>query len=95
MLVVPHVESTVMATDLAGLKLIQDAGCFECFTTWREAKVKGEVAASMAILQARAQTFLAQLAPNHCVYGMCKRSPVSSGWSHGIAVCAWYLERCL
>lgn len=54
MLVVPHVESTVMATDLAGLKLIQDAGCFECFTTWREAKVQGEVAASMAVLQARA-----------------------------------------
>lgn len=52
MLVVPHVESSVMATDLAGLKVIQEAGCFECFTTWREAKVKGEVAASAAILQA-------------------------------------------
>ena len=53
MLVVPHVETSVMATDLAGLKLIQDAGCFDCFTTWREAKVKGEVAASIAMLQAR------------------------------------------
>lgn len=52
MLVVPHVESSVMATDLAGLKVIQEAGCFDCFTTWREAKVKGEVAASAAILQA-------------------------------------------
>ncbi len=52
MLVVPHVESSVMATDLAGLKVLQEAGCFECFTTWREAKVKGEVAASAAILQA-------------------------------------------
>ncbi len=52
MLVLPHVETTVMATDLAGLKIIRDAGCLECFTTWREAKVKGEVAASAAILQA-------------------------------------------
>ena len=52
MRVLPHVESTLMATDQVGLKLIQDAGCFECHPTWREAKVKGEAAASAAILQA-------------------------------------------
>lgn len=50
MLVLPHVESTLMATDQVGLKLLQDAGSFECYPTWREAKVKGEVAASAAIL---------------------------------------------
>ena len=52
MLVLPHVESTLMATDHVGLKILQDASCFECHATWREAKVKGEVAASAAILQA-------------------------------------------
>lgn len=52
MLVLPHVESSLMATDREGLKLLKDAGCFECHSTWREAKVKGEVAASAAILQA-------------------------------------------
>lgn len=52
MLVLPHVESTIMATDLAGLKVIQDAGCFDCYDTWRKAKVKGEITASAAILQA-------------------------------------------
>lgn len=51
MLVLPHVESTIMATDLAGLKVIQDAGCFDCYDTWRKAKVKGEITASAAILQ--------------------------------------------
>lgn len=52
MLVLPHVESTLMATDRVGLNLMQEAGCFECYSTWREAKVKGEVAGSAAILQA-------------------------------------------
>lgn len=52
MRVLPHVESTLMATDRVGLKLMQEAGCFECHSTWREAKVKGEVAGSAAILQA-------------------------------------------
>lgn len=51
MLVLPHVESTLMATDQVGLKLLQEAGAFECYPTWREAKVKGEVAASAAILK--------------------------------------------
>lgn len=51
MLVLPHVESTLMATDQVGLKLLQEAGAFECYSTWREAKVKGEVAASAAILK--------------------------------------------
>ena len=50
MLVLPHVESTLMATDQVGLKLLRNAGSFECYPTWREAKVKGEVAASAAIL---------------------------------------------
>ena len=51
MLVLPHVESTLMATDQVGIKLLQEAGAFECYPTWREAKVRGEVAASAAILK--------------------------------------------
>jgi hypothetical protein len=39
----PHVEATVMATDTVGLQVLQKAKCFDCYATWHEAKMKGEV----------------------------------------------------
>ena len=41
----PHVQATLMATDTIGLEVLQNA-------TWHEAKMKGEIAASSAILDA-------------------------------------------
>lgn len=41
-----------MATDTTGLEVLQNAKCFDCYATWHEAKMKGEVAASAAILDA-------------------------------------------
>lgn len=51
-LVVPHVEAVIMATDKVGLAVLQQAKCFDCYSTWHEAKMKGEIAASSAILKA-------------------------------------------
>lgn len=51
-MLVPHVQSTIMATDKVGLKVLQRAKCFDCYSTWHEAKMKGEVAASSAMLKA-------------------------------------------
>ncbi|KAL0026217.1 hypothetical protein WJX77_002931 [Trebouxia sp. C0004] len=48
----PHVEATVMATDTVGLQVLQKAKCFDCYATWHEAKMKGELAASAAVLDA-------------------------------------------
>lgn len=42
MSVIPHVESSLMATDSTGLKLLQRAGCFKCYDSWRKAKVSTE-----------------------------------------------------
>lgn len=39
----PYVEATVMATDAVGLQVLQKAKCFDCYATWHEAKMKGEV----------------------------------------------------
>ena len=39
MSVVPHIDASVMATDSTGLQLLLQAGCFECYDTWRKAKV--------------------------------------------------------
>ena len=49
---VPHVEATLMATDTIGLGVLQKAKCFDCYATWHEAKMKGEMAASAAMLEA-------------------------------------------
>lgn len=49
---VPHVEAVIMATDKVGLAVLQQAKCFDCYSTWHEAKMKGEIAASSAILKA-------------------------------------------
>lgn len=51
-MLVPHVEATIMATDRVGLGVLQKAKCFDCYSTWHEAKMKGEIAASSAILKA-------------------------------------------
>ena len=40
---IPHVEATLMATDTAGLEVLQNARCFDCYATWHEAKMKGEL----------------------------------------------------
>ena len=48
----PHVEATLMATDTTGLAVLQKAKCFDCYATWHEAKMKGEMAASAAVLEA-------------------------------------------
>ena len=32
-----------MATDLVGLEVLQNARCFDCYATWHEAKMKGEL----------------------------------------------------
>jgi len=39
----PYVEATVMATDTVGLQVLQKAKCFDCYATWHEAKMNGEV----------------------------------------------------
>ena len=39
----PYVEATLMATDTVGLQVLQKAKCFDCYATWHEAKMKGEV----------------------------------------------------
>ena len=41
-----------MATDTIGLEVLQKAKCFDCYATWHEAKMKGEMAASAAMLEA-------------------------------------------
>lgn len=51
-MLVPHVEATIMATDRKGLDVLQKAKCFDCYSTMHEAKMKGEIAASSAILKA-------------------------------------------
>ncbi|KAL0049041.1 hypothetical protein WJX82_004927 [Trebouxia sp. C0006] len=48
----PYVEATLMATDTVGLQVLQKAKCFDCYATWHEAKMKGELAASAAVLDA-------------------------------------------
>ncbi|KAL0031376.1 hypothetical protein WJX79_007386 [Trebouxia sp. C0005] len=48
----PYVEATVMATDTVGLQVLQKAKCFDCYATSHEAKMKGELAASAAVLDA-------------------------------------------
>lgn len=51
-MLVPHVEAVIMATDKVGLAVLQKAKCFDCYSTWHEAKMKGEIAASSAMLKA-------------------------------------------
>ena len=51
MSVIPHVEASLMATDITGLTLLQRAGCFRCHDTWRKAKVRRYMSSSILCMK--------------------------------------------
>jgi hypothetical protein len=48
----PHIQSYVVATDRIGLDILFKAGVFDCHADFKDAVLKGEIAASTAILNA-------------------------------------------
>lgn len=48
----PHLQSYLLATDVLGLKILKDAGVFDCFESYTGVIYHGELGASLSILKA-------------------------------------------
>lgn len=49
---IPHVQTYAFAVDYKGLRVLMEAGVFQCFRDWQHAIVEGEIAAARAIFDA-------------------------------------------